>query len=270
VRIVEGDIIQTFRNFISAIVTHQVKKFMGRDALLILLDEFDVIKDKEGIGSLIKSLSSNEVKFAICGIGHDLSDLVEDHASVERLLEEGALHVQPMQSHETKEIIHTAERLFKQEIVFAPSVVDQIAELSHGYPYFTQLLGKACVSKADQFNRTLVSSDIYEMVLDDIKSGEAFPTLERQYRQAIGNSRDRQVLLHFLADQPEASDNVGQVILKEARKDFEDLNIQHLDQLLPRLVDTKYGPVLRRDPVSQGIYEFINPVLRLYIRLRQF
>ena len=90
-RVVPKDIVQTFRNFVSAVVTHQVKKRMGRDSLLILLDEFDVIGDKKGLGSLIKSLSSTELKFGVCGIGHDLMDLIEDHASVERLLEQGAI-----------------------------------------------------------------------------------------------------------------------------------------------------------------------------------
>jgi hypothetical protein len=60
-----------------------VQKKMKRDAILILLDEFDVISNKSGLGSLIKTLSSEYVKFGICGIGRDLSDLVEDHNSVE-------------------------------------------------------------------------------------------------------------------------------------------------------------------------------------------
>ena len=76
-KVVPGDIVQTFRNFLNAIVTHQVKGRMKRDGLLILLDEFDIIKDKSGVGSLFKSLSTNEVKFGVCGIGRDISALVE-------------------------------------------------------------------------------------------------------------------------------------------------------------------------------------------------
>src|SRR5690606_36500994 len=65
---VDDDIVQTFRNYVNSIVTHQVKNRMKRDGLLILLDEFDVIKNKDGLGSLIKSLSSSDVKFAVRGI----------------------------------------------------------------------------------------------------------------------------------------------------------------------------------------------------------
>ena len=69
---------------------------MKRDGLLIILDEFDVIQNKDGVGSLIKSLTTPEVKFAVCGVGRDLSDLILDHASVERLIEQGVLPVKPM------------------------------------------------------------------------------------------------------------------------------------------------------------------------------
>ena len=79
-RVVPGDVVQTFRNFIDSVVTHQVKKRVKRDGLLLLLDEFDVIQDKQGLGSLIKSLSTPDVKFGICGIGQDFTDLVQDHA----------------------------------------------------------------------------------------------------------------------------------------------------------------------------------------------
>lgn len=273
-RVVPGDVVQTFRNFASAIVTHQVKKLMGRDALLVLLDEFDVIPNKEGLGSLIKSLSSSELKFGVCGIGHDLLDLIEDHASVERLLEQGAIHVKPMSPYETEDILNRAEQLFKGQITFDPDVKREIARVSEGYPYFTQLLGKECVVKANQRNVQAISKEIFDDVLNDIKGGKSFPTLERAYQRAIGNSEDRQILLHLLAEQPEEetifNEDLGRVFLKKVRKEAEDLNIQYVDQLLPRLLDEAFGPTLVRIPERPGIYEFVNPVFRLYVRLRHF
>jgi Cdc6-like AAA superfamily ATPase len=273
-RVVADDVVQTFRNFTDSIVTHQVRGRMKRDGLLILLDEFDVIKDKKGLGSLIKSLTSPELKFAICGIGQDLTDLVEDHASVERLLEEGAIHVLPMQPAETEEIFFRAEELFKGTMTFSRSVITRIAGLAQGYPYFAQLLGKECIHHSNRLGLDEVTNEVLDGVLGDVKSGRAFPTLESSYQRAIGNSRDRELLLHLLADQPEENamfnEEVGKVVLKNARRDAQDLDIQYVDQLLPRLVDPKYGPVLRRVSERQGVYEFENPVLRLYVELRSF
>ena len=271
-KVVPGDIVQTFKNFITSIVTHQVKRRMKRDALLILLDEFDVIQDKDGLGSIIKSMSSEDVKFAICGIADDMSGLVKDHASVERLLEEGAIHVQPMPLEETKAILYTAQSLFNGLITFHDEVINKIANISHGYPYFTQLLGKECVSQANAVSVSLIDKGILERVLSDIAAGRAFPTLERQYQRAVGDSPGRKVLLHLLAAQQDDiahyNEEVGLVVLKEARKDADDLDIQYVDQLLPRLIDPNYGPALRRIPERQGIYEFLNPILRLYVNLR--
>ncbi|VVE71656.1 hypothetical protein PCA31118_03937 [Pandoraea captiosa] len=273
-KVVPNDIVQTFRNFVDSIVTHQVKKRMKRDGLLIILDEFDVIQDKAGIGSLIKSLTTPEVKFAICGIGRDLADLVLDHASVERLIEQGVLPVKPMPKEESEGIVIRASELFDGAMRFEPGIAGRVADLAQGYPYFVQLIGKQCVNEANISGTTVVDEQVLGRVLDALKAGKAFPTLESAYQRAIGNSADRQLLLHLLADQAaeEAlfSDEVGRIVLKAARQDAEDLDIQYIDQLIPRLVEKKYGPVLERVAERQGTYEFVNPVLRQYIRLRQF
>lgn len=271
-RIVQNDIAQTFRNFVNAIISHQVQKRMGRDGLLILLDEFDVIQDKHGLGSVIKSLTSPDVKFGICGIGQDLNDLVADHASVERLLEQGAVHVKPMAAPEARQILDRAEELFEGAMTFGETVKNKICEVAQGYPYFVQMLGKACVNKANQLQANKVDDELLNLVLEDIQGGIAFPTLESAYLRAIGDSDDRKLLLHILADQPDGSTSVegdvGRVFLKAARKDANDLNVEYVDQLIPRLLDKKFGPVLRSIPDGRGIYEFINPVFRLYVRLR--
>lgn len=271
-RVVENDIVQTFRNFVSSIVQHQVKGRMKRDGLLILLDEFDVLENKRGLGSLIKSLSSKDVKFGICGIGQDLTDLIEDHASVERLLEQGAIHVKTMPTQEAKNILNKAEELFGGEMSIDDDVKNEIVKVSQGYPYFVQMVGKSCVSKASQLGLKSINLHVYRRVLEDIRSGAAFPTLESSYQRAIGNSDSRQMLLHLLAEQPEEQtlfhEDVGRIFLKNVRKDADDFDVDYLDQNLPRLLDKKFGAVLRRIPEGQGIYEFTNPVFRLYVNLR--
>lgn len=202
-----------------------------------------------------------------------MHDLVDDHASVERLLEEGSIHVKPMSHEESVQILRTAEELFERKVVFDDKVVDDIASMSQGYPYVTQLIGKECVNQLNISRTNFVSKETFKIVLDSIKNGKAFPTLERQYQKAIGDSADRQLLLHILAEQPEENtlfnDEVGRVLLREARSTAQEFNIEYVDQLLPRLLDSKFGPVLARVPERQGIYEFTNPVFRVYVNLRR-
>lgn len=271
-KVVPNDIVQTFRNFVDSVVVNQVKKRMKRDGILIILDEFDVIRNKDGIGSLIKSLTTPEVKFAVCGVGRDLSDLITDHKSVERLIEQGPLPVKPMGLEESEGIITRATELFKGALRFEPGIAGLIAEMGQGYPYFVQLIGRQCVTICNRMSTKTVDGDVLSEVKSGLKSGEAFPALEGAYQRAIGNSKDRQLLLHLLAEQPSEqsmfSDEIGRIVLKQSRQVAEELNIQFIDQLMPRLVEERYGPVLERVPERQGTYEFVNPVLRQYIRLR--
>ena len=273
-KVVPGNTIQTFRNFLNSIVVHQVQQRMNRDGLLVMLDEFDAIQDKAAIGSLIKSLTSQQIKFAVCGVGRDLNAIVEDHASVERLLDEGAIPVAPMPQAEIEQIFARAEELFQHRVTFDHDVVNHIARLSDGYPYLAQLFGRACVHQANERNINNIDNSVLGHVLEEVKSGRAFPTLESAYQRAIGASEDRQILLHLLAEQQEdeqtvIGDDVARVFLKEARKSAAEFNIEYVDQLLPRLIDPKFGPVLNRVEERQGLYEFVNPVFRLYVRLRK-
>ncbi|MFZ5763750.1 MAG: AAA family ATPase [Thermodesulfobacteriota bacterium] len=272
VRTAGNDVTQTFRNFVTATVAHQVKNRSKRDGLLIMLDEFDVIQDKSNIGSLIKSLSSETVKFCISGIAHDIAALVQDHQSVQRLLEEGSLLVKPMPTAEATGIIERAEALYQKQLVFEDGVKKSIAAVSAGYPYFVQLLGKACVQKANELGQNVITSEIWESLLNEVKEGVAFPPLEGKYQRAIGNSDQRRILLHLLAEQPEEAAGIteesGRVRLKETRGVAQEFQITNVGQLIPRLLDRNYGPVLEKVRDRDGVYEFVDPVFRLYVRLR--
>jgi hypothetical protein len=146
--------------------------------------------------------------------------------------------------------------------------------MSGGFPYLAQLIGKECINVLNRRGGTRITDNVLSEVTQDIREGRAFPTLESQYQKAIGRSPGRQILLHFLAGQEDEAElfdqEGGKVQLQSLREDAADLMVEHVDQLIPRLVDKKYGPVLFRHPERRGIYEFVNPVLRLYIRLRHF
>jgi hypothetical protein len=122
--------------------------------------------------------------------------------------------------------------------------------------------------------KDVVDREVLDRVMNESKVGHAFPTLESAYQRAIGKSADREMLLQLLAGQTEENalfkTKAGRIALKSTRRDAEDLDIQYVDQLLPRLVDPAYGPVLKRIPEVQGVYEFVNPVLHLHTRLRDF
>ncbi len=270
---IPGDIIQTFRNFASSVVDNNNRIFRKRDALLILLDEFDVIKDKSGLGSLIKSLSSDKVKFGICGIGQDLSGLISDHGSIGRLIEQGSIFVKPMSRNETEEIFNVATKLFSNTVTFSKECIGEISDLCEGYPYFAQLIGKSCVNEANTLGTNHVDIKILKIIKNKMLSGQAFPSLEETYQRAIGQSEDRAMLLALLAEQKdnraEYDAQLGQVFLAKSRSSAQELGVEYMDQLLPRLIEERYGPILVKVPDTRGSYEFADPVFRAYVKLRR-
>jgi hypothetical protein len=265
----KADTVQTFRNFCSSVVGNNNRFWNKRDGLLIFLDEFDVIENKDGIGSLIKSMSSATLKFAISGIADDLTSLIDDHGSVDRLIEQGYAHVLPMSSDETKLIFDTASSLYDGKLVVDDGTVMRIHEISMGYPYFAQLIGKRCVEVGNMAGTNVIDSMVLDKVLDEVSAGKAFPMLEQKFQRAVGDSPGRALLLTLLAEENISIDEVdGGISLKAIRNTAQELEIEHMDQLVPRLIDRKFGPALVRKQDQRGTYEFLDPVLRAYVRLR--
>ena len=270
--VIPNDPIQSFRNFVNSAVDNNNRVWNRRESLLVLLDEFDIIREKDGIGSLFKSLSSHKVKFAVCGIGQDISALIRDHQSIMRMIERSALHVRPMSADETREVFVTARRLFRNVISFNDNVIEMVVEYSEGYPYFAQLLGKACVDRANRHGTNHITMEIADEVLHEIRTGEAFPHLEEQFQRAIRESEDRKLLLTLLAEQDseqtQYNQDIGRIVLKQSRSTAQELGIEYIDQLVPRLIDEKFGPVLVKTADQRGAYEFTDPVFRAYVKLR--
>jgi hypothetical protein len=271
--VVPNDTVQSFRNFVAGSVDANNRMWSKRDGILILLDEFDVIGAKDHMGSLIKSLTSPTVKFGVCGIGQDLGALINDHKSVARLIEQGAIHVKPMNAEETRQIFSTAEKLFKGVISFDKEVVEEIVDLSEGYPYFAQLIGKSCVQYGNNVGTNSIDRKIFGEVLDRIREGRSFPSLEDQYQLAVGKSKERAMLLVLLAEQKsdtaQYDEDIGRVVLQKTRSAAQGLGIDYVDQLMPRLVEQRYGPALVKGSEQRGVYEFADPVFRAYVKLRR-
>lgn len=103
----ETSIYEIFTNLILYIVKYILEP---DDGLLIVVDEFDQVKNTSKISSLIKTLSKNKVKFLISGIAESYSDLIQQHASIERQLFHGRIQINPMSEEEIKNIFELAEK----------------------------------------------------------------------------------------------------------------------------------------------------------------
>jgi energy-coupling factor transporter ATP-binding protein EcfA2 len=71
---------------------------IASDGLLIVIDEFDQIKDPGGATGLIKSMATNvpNVKFCIVGVARDIQNLMKEHQSADRLFAGSIVNLPPM------------------------------------------------------------------------------------------------------------------------------------------------------------------------------
>jgi Cdc6-like AAA superfamily ATPase len=53
--------------------------------ILVIIDELDLVRDTRGLASFLKNASSSDLKFVLVGIAQNISDLLSDHQSIERI-----------------------------------------------------------------------------------------------------------------------------------------------------------------------------------------
>jgi hypothetical protein len=144
--------------------------------------------------------------------------------------------------------VDTAEVPFKGIVTFDPGVVDEIVQISEGFPYFAKLIGKGCVEYGKEVGTNEIDGKIFVEIMERIRIGKSFPNLEEQYQLAIGKSKERAMLLVLLAEQKSESahydEELSRVVLQKTRAAAQGLEIEYIDQLMPRLVEERYGPAL--------------------------
>lgn len=253
------DLIQEFKQALS---TTQ-KDNQDKTGLFILIDEFDILKDKEGFASLVKTCSSKFVKFGVVGIGETTEDLIEDHASVGRQIT--SVLVKPMQEKELRQIILSAVNLLKKKITFEESVIHDIIKQAEGFPYFVHLLGKESIFLAFKRKLECVCPLIYKEVLDNLIGGKIQLTQEFRYAEVCRTSPEREFLLKLFAY---SENNV--ILIEDIYKNARDLGIDEPSQYMKQLIESKnITPVLIKSRDGRHV-RFADPILKIYAKKRSF
>ncbi len=252
------DLIQQFKSLLGSIEAQNRRK----EGLLIIIDEFDVLKFKEGFGSLVKTCSNNFIKFAITGIANSITELIVDHSSVGRQLH--AIEIEKMPKEEMYGILSRAEHQISYEIVFTELAKHAIIEQSEGFPYFVHLIGKQAFIDAYGNEQSKIDDKDIKLINDKICRGRLTTIYENIYHDAVANSRDKELLLKLLAD--EESD---EIYLPPVIECAENLGVNNPTELLVELnIDfTKKGMLTA---VRTDYYRFLDPVAKVYTRIRNW
>jgi hypothetical protein len=255
---VSDDLIQQFRQLLGTIRRDN----QDRTGLLILIDEFDTLADKQGFASIVKACSTDFVRFGVVGIATSVGELVRDHESIGRQIE--LIPVPLMPKEELELILRRAEFRVDHRIAFDPAVRDEIATRSEGYPYFTHLLGKEGMLLAFKRNSPRITTDDVKELARSITDGRLSTIYEDLYHAAVKHSPQRELLLKVFAE-----DKRDEIPTEPVYALAKDLGVTNPAQLMQELTRPESGaPVLTK--VRERYYRFTDPVFKVYARMRQW
>jgi Cdc6-like AAA superfamily ATPase len=250
-----------FTNVLHAIVEAKIVA----NGVLIVVDEFDRIKNPSGFASFLKSLATNIplAKFAIVGVAQDIQKLMKEHESADRLFAGSIIKLPPMNEEELAEIIHIAENSINHYITFNEQAVEDLVSLAQGHPYMVHLVGKYALRLTYRNSQQVVSAESISQALQTIAERGADPILEERYKRSVRSSLQRETVLKALAE-TQADD--GEIWTSNAYKLAIDQGVDNASQYVGQLVTEEYGAEIVK--VRDRYYRFRDSLFAAYVRAR--
>lgn len=261
----EDSIYEIFSNIISTIT----KDILDADeGLLIVIDEFDLVKDKAKMASLIKTLSVNNTKFLLCGIGDSYKSLIDGHESVIRQFMYGRININLMTKDEVCEVFNLIEDNCKKQIRFDDAFKALAYEKSNGFPYYVQLFGKLAVEeyiKEKGYQTPITIHNKY--LVTGIKKLSFYEIeMEEDYLKIIGENQLKELMIKFLAKQTSKKINEADI--------FKYCFDNDIRQPLPKntlasLLGNRDPQFIVRESERSEYIVFINPLFKTFINSRE-
>lgn len=255
--ILTDDLIQQFKQLLGTVK----KDNQDKTGLLIVIDEFDTLKDKSEFGSLIKTCSDDYVKFAVSGIANTVTELIEGHTSIGRQI--SPISVSKMPSEEMKGILKRAEHFINNKIVFSNEASEEIVNSAEGFPYFVHLLGKQAFLNAFNVGKAKVDLNDIIAIKQNIAQGRLTTIYEEIYHSAVKESPQRELLLKFFAE-----DNNDEIYSEPVYSNTKDLGVSNPSQLMRELTQPQDGSIGVLTKLRGQYYRFTDPVFKVYARMR--
>lgn len=247
----------------------------GANALpIIIVDEYSEVVDEDAkrlTANLIKEFYDFSITTTVIlvGVAENISELVEDHSSIDRALVQIPLN--RMSESELKEIIQ--KRASRTVMTFSGDAIWTIIVLSRGLPYFTQTLSKHAALEAIEQQRIEVSNRDVEASMERFIE-DAEKSFKEQYRTAIRSNQDNFFEHSLLACALAKTDEEGfftandivepySAIMKEKKR------IAHFEKHLRRFSSDEGGNVLiKRGGDRKQTFRFRDPMMQPYVIIR--
>jgi Cdc6-like AAA superfamily ATPase len=230
--------------------------------VLFIIDELDRVRDKSGLASLAKATSTDDLKFVLVGIAQDWSDLLLDHASLERMI--SPIHVPRMQAPELAQIIDLAVSRLQEAGLphrFDPAARTKLVRIAGGFPWFVHVLGQAALMAAMDNGEDVVSEARVTMSMRDMVSNRFAQRFADAYQKAVRDSVNREKVLRVLAawHSPDIPTSAVYPVLRT-------LGVSNPAVYRGQLSRDEYGPVITTPGFQdRGLIRFRNAMFKQYI-----
>ena len=256
-------------------IRRELQKCAPNALPIIIIDEYNEIRDHDAkllMANLLKEFYDFSVTttLIIVGVAENISELIQDHSSVDRAL----VHVplSRMSDDELKEIID--KRLSRTIMRFNPDAVWTIITLSRGLPFFTQMLSKHGAIHAIERRKLEVTNADVEASMDMfIKDAEV--SFRESYRKATRSSQDNFFQQSLLACALASTDDHGFFTAKDVVDPYsaimcgERKRHAHFEKHLRRFSSDNGGNILiKRGGERQLTFRFADPMMQPYVIIR--
>ncbi|KAA3441675.1 hypothetical protein C7I87_34310 [Mesorhizobium sp. SARCC-RB16n] len=245
------------------------------DMPIIVIDEFDKAADKkihELMANTIKSLSdySINVTVVLVGVADDINELVGEHESVTRCIEQ--VPMPRMNQAEMREIID--KRVPKLGMTMHKDAYFKVIELSRGLPSYVHLLGLYSVQAAIERKSLEVSTEDVDSAIERALD-RSQESIQENYATAIHSNRGDSLYRHvILACALAKTDERGQFTpqsicgpLSEILK--KPVRIDTFQQHLKKFITEERGKILVRKGQERAYkFRFRDPMMQPYVIMR--
>jgi Cdc6-like AAA superfamily ATPase len=255
-------------------VRRELQKIGVNAIPIIIIDEYNEMKNggaKNLTANLIKELYDFSVTATviIVGVAENVSELIEDHASIGRALVQVPLS--RMSESELREIIK--KRADRTPMIFSDDAVWTIVVLSRGLPFFTQTLSKHAAISAIEHRRTTISTDDVDSAMTKFID-DTEVSFREAYRAATQSNQDNFFKQSLLACALARTDDEGfftpadvvepySAIMKDVKR------IAHFEKHLRRFSSEEGGKILiKRGGERQQTFRFSDPMMQPYVIIR--
>lgn len=249
--------------------------FKPNDLPIVVIDEFDKSPDKsihEIMANTIKALSdySVNVTVLIVGVADDIHELIGEHPSISRCLEQ--VPMSRMDNREMREIID--KRVSQLGMEVHPDAYFKIIELSRGLPAYAHLLGLYSVQSAiERHSLTVSESDVDTAIQRALERSQE--SIQGDYTSAIHSNRSDSLYRHvLLACALAKTDSRGQFTPQSICNPLSDIlgrpiRVDTFQQHLKKFITDERAHILSRKGRERAYkFRFRDPMMQPYIIMR--